>query len=140
MLQTGLSQMSEQKLKSLAALLNSFPQTVPDLELGMRTYLAVLRDFDDVHVSQAVGRFLRGEVPEANPRFAPSCAELAQEVRAQAERDRLASRRAELEATLAADLARLKGDDGIPFEEGRSALRRIPTFREKYLGNGNANG
>ena len=119
--------MSEQKLKSLAALLNSFPQTVPDLELGMRTYLAVLRDFDDAHVSQAVGRFLRGEVPDANPRFAPSCAELAQEVRALAERARLAGRRAELESLLADDLARLRGEtvDGAPLPPPNPRIHRV---------------
>lgn len=65
--------------------------------MAMETYLAVLREYDDVHVARAVGRYLRGEVPEANPRFAPSCAELAQEVRNVEERERLDALRAKLE-------------------------------------------
>jgi len=108
----------------------------------METYLAVLREYDDVHVSQAVGRFLRGEVPDANPRFAPSCAELAQEMRAQAERERLAARRAELNASVGPYLKRLRGED-VAEPVAANLLRRIQSFREKYLaggGNANANG
>lgn len=79
-------------------MLNAFPQTVADVELAMRTYLAVLRDHDDVHVSKAVSRYLRGEVPDANPRFAPSCAELAQEVRRVAELDAVREKLASVES------------------------------------------
>lgn len=130
--------MSEQKVKSLTALLNSYPQSVGDLELALRTYLAVSREYTDLQVSQAVMRFLSGKVKRKNREFAPSCEAFVVELDEMAQREALEARRAELTAKLGPHLAMLRGDDVQAIAE--NPLRRIPAFREKYLaGGGDAN-
>lgn len=115
-------------------MLNSYPQSVGDLELGLRTYLAVCREFTDAQVSRTVTRFLTGKVERKNREFAPSCESFAVEVDAEAERERLEARRTELEAILADDLKHMKGDDGIPFDRARNVIERFPkSWRQKFI-------
>lgn len=123
-------------------MLDCFPQSVGDVKTALMAYRAVVADADEVHVAKAVRRFLSGDVERNSHVFAPSSAEFAIEVRAIPERERLEASRAELEARLDADLKRLRGED-VPATAAANPLRRIPSFREKYLaggGNAQANG
>jgi hypothetical protein len=65
-------------------MLNSFPQSSGDVELRLRTFAAALVDVPDNAISAAAKRYIRGEVPKQETRFAPSVAEFCNEARAQA--------------------------------------------------------
>lgn len=115
-------------------MLNVFPQSVGDADLGLKTYLAFLDQYPEELVVQACKRFLTGKVPGQNKAFAPSLPQFIEELDAMQERERLGARRAELEERLAADLARLKGDDGVPFHQSRNVIERLPkTWKQKFL-------
>lgn len=80
----------------------------------MNTYLAVVREYDDVHVAQAVGRFLRGEVPRENHGFVPSSAQLAIEVRAMADREEARIRLDRLRHEHRAEIEALRRGEELP--------------------------
>jgi len=92
-------------------MLDCFPQSVADVRTALTAYRAIVDEFDEVHVAQAVRRFLGGQVERGNHAFAPSCPEFAIEVRKIAEREALEAKRKGLEERLKDDLARLKGGD-----------------------------
>lgn len=69
-------------------MLSCFPQSAGDAKTALMAYRTVVAEFDDVHVAQAVRRFLSGLVDRDNHTFAPSCPDFAIEVRKVAQRER----------------------------------------------------
>jgi hypothetical protein len=73
--------MSEAKLKSITALLTSFPQSGTDREGFLKIMLAVLDDVSDESVRETAKRYAKGMVPRQSKTFAPTPAEFSSECR-----------------------------------------------------------
>ncbi len=69
------------KMQSVTRMLNAFPPTTDSFDLLLDTYRQRLADQSDEAVERAVGRFLSGDVPGQQKRFAPSMPEFIEEVR-----------------------------------------------------------
>ncbi len=111
--------MSKRTKETLLLMLNAFPQSqATDMELVVRTYVAVVAEFSEETILKTASRYTSGAVPGHEGRFAPTTAEFCIEARKVAE-------------TLAT-LARRKMQSLPP----RSAERDLPPFmvlRNKLL-------
>jgi hypothetical protein len=56
----------------LTAMLNSFPQSQGDISLRLDTLEAALKGVTDNAIIEACGKYIRAEVKDHNPDFAPS--------------------------------------------------------------------
>lgn len=79
----------------LALLFSAFPQAGPiDVDLQMEVYLLAVEDFEFQDVDAAIKRIIQGGEGHESRSFAPSTAELCQEIRRRREmREILGNRR-----------------------------------------------
>ena len=70
-------------MKAITGLLTSFPQVAADRENFIKIMVKAVADIPDGAVVMASKRYIRGEVPKHDPRFAPSVAEFCNEARQQ---------------------------------------------------------
>lgn len=113
-------------------MLNVFPQSVGDVDLGLKTYKALIDGYPDALVVEACKRFLMGKVPGQNKAFAPSLPQFIEELDAMIERDRLQARKAELMAKFGDELRERNGGDwDQPYT--------LPPRIRQILGGANAN-
>jgi uncharacterized protein YlaI len=74
-------------------MLNAFPQTIGDVELGLATFQAALKEFNEETICEAAKRFVNGEVQRKEKRFAPSIAEFCDECRERVEISKIMEQR-----------------------------------------------
>ncbi len=73
--------MNQQSFQAITAMLNAFPQSTADKRALLLTFDRALSDVSDQAISEAVDRFICGDVKDQSRTFAPSIAEFVQETR-----------------------------------------------------------
>ncbi len=94
-----------QTAKALAMMFHSFPASaIPDVDVQMEAYMLVIADFDFKDVMAAIRRIMEGGEGHESRSFAPSTAELCQEVRRRREiREALAKKESGLRLVKSAE-------------------------------------
>lgn len=78
------SQEQSARLKMIALLLAGFPSRADDAaDIRAMAYYRAVEAFPSAALKSAVDRFIKGDVPTHEGRYAPSCAEFARECRLQ---------------------------------------------------------
>ncbi|MEI9428720.1 hypothetical protein [Mesorhizobium sp. Cs1299R1N3] len=113
----------------LATLFDSFPDqgNSAGLDRG-KAFIAATADLPIRHLSEAVKRFMRGEVEGQNRRFCPSTAELCAEARRLVARDRYEDHKRKLEA---APKPKVEAAPVVSAEQRAAVQARL---REKFPG------
>lgn len=75
--------MNQKSFAAVTAMINGFPQSTADIRALLLTYDQALSAVSDPAISEAVTRFICGDVQGQSKTFAPSVAEFVQEARKQ---------------------------------------------------------